>query len=199
MEGYLAYYDILFLSNKIQNYLGDVRKGEIHLISYLSCLLFLYNENPISEWGYSYVATDDGLPFSSDIENNINEQIAQGFLTKEDEKLKISKSGVDSLIKIKDIKSLQERQLFLEGASKCLLVKPIGILRSALFEEPGLRSARDISQKKILLDQFFLDALYDHFSDLRRVIVDITDDLFVPAAIWLSYLENSAIQRNLDR
>ena len=63
----LACFDCLALGAQLERHLGDSTEPELHMFSYLGCLLSLYAGRMVSEWGYRFVCTPDGAPYSPDL------------------------------------------------------------------------------------------------------------------------------------
>ena len=49
-----ASFDLLFVAEELSLKLGTATVGEIHLFSYLGCLLSLFEGQPVADLGYSF-------------------------------------------------------------------------------------------------------------------------------------------------
>jgi len=58
-----ATFDCLYVANHLQVKQLSISPQEIHLFTYLACLLWLYKERVVSDWGYDFVGTELGAPF----------------------------------------------------------------------------------------------------------------------------------------
>lgn len=188
-----AFYDTLALSNSLQGILGNCVRSEIHLFSYLSCLLSLYKKNPIADWGYSFAGTYYSSPFSMEIEDAINFSISYGYITEANQYINISEHGLIEYKKLSILKQNIQRERFLSGASSSTLAIPVNALRESLGSEPGLKASSHQISPRLLLDESnpSLVLLYDQFQALSKTIgIDLVD-LMVPAVLWLTYLSKS--------
>lgn len=188
-----AFYDSLALSNKLQGVLGSCVRSEIHLFSYLSCLLSLYKKCPAADWGYSFAGTQYSAPFSKEVEDAINISINYGLLNEADQYIRISRRGVLECQNLSRLGQNIQRERFLDGACSSVLAMPVNILRDSLLSEPGLNTSTKLSSPRLLLDESnpSLVLLYDQFQALSKTIGVELDDLMVPAVLWLTYLSNT--------
>ena len=53
----LASFDAIALLNSTQKQLNNASRTEIQLLSYLACLLSIYKNQPVSDWGYDFYCT----------------------------------------------------------------------------------------------------------------------------------------------
>ena len=82
-----AIFDTLYIGSRIESKLDDFSHPEVQFFAYLSCLLSLYNGNPLSFWEYSFIKTQLGSPYSVDIKEAWNflkskasvEQTTEGY------------------------------------------------------------------------------------------------------------------------
>ena len=83
-----ATFDCLFVARRLQHLNGSFSIPELHIFGYLACLLWLYRNQPISDWGYTFVGTELGAPFSQDIDTAANEFLEHGLFHRTHEHLK---------------------------------------------------------------------------------------------------------------
>ena len=192
-----AYYDSLAISSNLQSFHGDTTIFEIHLFSYFACLLFLYQGNPVSNWRYIFYRSGSGAPFSTELMTAVDYCIHNGDLNNKDEVIRISPEGERMLGLLNKLSQNQERKVYIEGACESTLSLPVGHVKSALFEEPELRSATITKTNKQLLSESnpSLSLLYEQFTALSKALNFETEDLMVPATVWLRYLTQT---RNLS-
>lgn len=188
-----AFYDSLALTDKLQGVLGSCVRSEIHLFSYLSCLLSLYEKYPAADWGYSFAGTQYSAPFSKEVEDAINISINYGLLNEDDQYIRISMRGILECKNLLRLGQNMQRERFLDGACSSVLAIPVNILRTSLLSEPGLKTSTQLSSPRLLLDESnpSLVLLYDQFQLLSKTIGVELDDLMVPAVLWLTYLSNT--------
>jgi len=191
-----AYFDTLFIVSNLQEELGDVLKSEIHLYSYLGCLLSLYDGQPVSEWGYRFAVTDSGYPFSGEVEKSIDLQIRSGLISlsqgSDTSSYNVTKGGRLRKENLEDQSMFSKRTQYLEGACSSTLALPPGLIRTALTSERTVSNAVKLGQSKLLLDEVATDRLYEDFEAIRRVIGSDVDDFMAPAVTWLTYLAKEA-------
>jgi hypothetical protein len=172
----------------------DAARGEIHLFSYLACLLSLYEGKPAAEWGYSFAVTDSGYPFSGDIQDCLQFMTTSGLLHPRDEYageyFNVSTSGKQEQNNLSQLSEFAEREPFLAGACSSLLALPIGSIRIALKNDLGIKGALALKQARLLLTETTLDLLYEQLGALSNSIGVNTKDLMVPAVVWLTYLSD---------
>jgi len=183
-----AYYDSLSIAAKLTERLGNTVPSEIHLFSYLACLLSLYRRWPVSDWGYAFAGTRAGGPFSSDIEEAIGSQMSSGQLGEANGLFRPTEAGQKELIELGQLENLSQREQFIDGACSSLLTLPIGMVRSAISHDPDISGASAIQSPRPLLQESALDELYDAFAVLSDKIGIDVKDLLIPATIWLTYL-----------
>jgi len=198
-----ATFDCLSIGAKLQASLGNVAPTELQLFAYLSCLLSLYRQRPVAEWGYSFAGTEYGAPFSPEINSAITQLIIEGLLFEEDCYLKVTDEGQKEYRILLSLSQNAQREVFLEGACSSLLALPISIVREALHSEPGLRSALKLNSTRMLLSEGNpeMRMLYKQFETLGQAIGMKVDNLMIPSVVWLTYLSQfrttADIQENL--
>ena len=188
MINYSAYFDCLSIGNRLDDFLGDFIISEVYLFAYLSCLLSLYKENPVSAWGYIFGITKSGYPYSVDLDKSIGLLISNGYFKLTEHIMQITEEGKEEYKILRTISLNLEREPFLDGACSTLLTLPVGIVRGAISQGPEIRSALSLSQSNLLLLDPGLNILYDQFSALSSAIGLDIEDLVVPAIVWIKYL-----------
>ena len=189
MINHYAYFDILSLVARLQKPLGDVAQLEIHLFSYLACLLSLYKGRSVTDWGYQFAITkQQTYPFSPDLNDAIRKLVYNGKLNVTDQYANLSESGQKEYEFLKALLQYSDREAFLDGACSSLLTLPVGVIRDALYQDSNIKNAIELSQSHKLLTETGLESLYEQFAVLSSTIGIEIDDLMVPATIWLAYL-----------
>lgn len=194
-----AIFDSLYLSKTLQENLGDFARSEIHLFSYLACLLSLYDGHPISFWGYSYIKNEYGSPFSFEIEEAIKTSESQRFLSKNDDKyLIITESGLEILNHLTNHAVFSDRLLYLNVAITSITLLPFGMVKESVSNEPVLNSAQNHDKRRNLIDEnnVAMNLLYDHFRILKLALSDKYNDITVPALVWINKLFESRKNHN---
>jgi hypothetical protein len=184
----LAYHDTLAISARLQRVLDDVAPSEVHLFAYLSCLLSLYDGWPAGGWGYSFATTENGYPFSADIDNALKMLSQESAITHDLDFFRITDHGLRELNFTSSLDQQRRRLPFIDGACASALALPLGLVRSALLEEPELRRAIAVSSSRWLLEESGVALIHEHFEALRQVVGGAGEDRVVPAVVWLNYL-----------
>lgn len=191
-----AVFDALYTGSILQRHFGNVARGELHLFTYLACLLSIYSGKAADDWAYGYAGTRMGAPFSAELDSAIEDVLRNGMATG-DEFLNISQSGLLEVTELGSMSFFSTRIIFLDAACCSVLALPVGIVRDALSQEPNLRPISRLGTSRRLLDQAGLDLLYEHFDALRNAVGTVPD-LMVPATVWLSFLAQSSNRKLLE-
>jgi hypothetical protein len=188
-----AYFDCLGICAKAKKILNSVSLSEICLLAYLGCLLSIYKKEPVSNWGYMFIATVNGTPFSYDICKVLPYLSSNGCLKEEESGFfKILDGGLEEYEILRTFSQNSWKECYLEGACSILLALPIGVIRQALYREPELKKVKGLSTSRFLLEGSSLDNIYEQFSVLSTAIGLDVKDLMVPAVVWLTYLFEEA-------
>ena len=187
-----AAYDALYVTNALQRQFGNAARGEVHLLTYLACLLSLYSHRPTADWNYSFAGTTSGAPFSTELAAAIDDAVLSGLLSANDQSLLLNASGREELVALANVSFCSWRSVYLEASCCSTLTAPVGTLRYALSQEPNLKPASRLRASRRLLDESGLALLYEQFAALQQAIGRDTHDLLVPATVWLAYLSESA-------
>jgi len=193
-ETYQAAYDVLSITRRLEQAFDGVTRAEIHLLSYVACLLAMYRRLPASEWGYSFIRSQWGAPFSAEIEDALAMLMEGGLVRFRGEALVMTTSGREMLGFLDSMVEHGWRIQYLDGACASALAMSAGVLRDALRQEPGLRRASVHHEPRTLLGPGEDAALYEQFGILSSVVSLEVSDLMVPSVLWLSYL--SEMQRS---
>lgn len=199
MNSPAAYYDCLSIGKKLANHLNNFTSAELHLFSYLSCLLSLYKKKSVSDWGYIFAGTEEGSPFSADIHSSIVLLVRVGCFKQEGNYYTITEKGVAQLNSLSILHLNQQRLEFHEAACSSLLSLPIGVIREALFNEPEIRRAMQLSSSRILLEGPGIEVIYGQFGELSEAIGVEINDLLMPSILWLTYLAQLSLEQQANR
>jgi hypothetical protein len=187
-------YDTLFVGNKLERYIGDFNSSEVQLFCYFSCLLSLYDGNPISFWGYKFIKNELGVPLSIDVYNGLDCLLINGEIELLDKYYKITNEGRNKIELLSNLFRFQDRIKYLEASCESLLALPIGNIRNAINSEPVVRTASNSSVRTLIDEENGAVALlYEQFELLKEVINMQDSDLFVPAVTWLKYIQQPQI------
>ena len=192
-----AAFDTLVITSKLQRELMGVAAADLHLFSYLACLLWLYKRHALDDWGYSFMGTELGAPFSREVNDAIEQLAACGHLLEVKERLRVSSIAEERLRTFLDLRLNQERIECLHAACASTSAFSLGIIGSALAHEPELKRARSVDVTRQLLEGWGRSQLYHHFEALRKGLLKDDVDLRVPAVVWLAALYKSGEQAPL--
>lgn len=190
-----AGFDCLSIALRLQQSLSNVAPGELHLFAYLACLLSLYRGNAVSDWGYGFAGTRNGSPFSPEIGSAQQRLVSLGLLSYKKDYLTISEVGREEYKELRRLSQNALREPYVEAACSSVLALPVGLIRTALSEEPMLRPSAQLASTRPLLAGPGLVLLHEQFEILSAAVGVEVRDLLIPAAVWLTYLSRVAEQR----
>ena len=172
----------------LSRWFGSATTGEVHLLAYLACLLSVYRGRLVSDWGYGFAATRTGAPYSLSVDGALAVCRDAGLISGGDLELMPTEHGATFREQMRQHDLHAYREEYLDGACSSLTVMPVGILRGAIAQEPGLRRAGAPARKRRLLQEPEVGELYEHFSAIDQAVGAAARDLLVPAAVWIAYL-----------
>ena len=183
-----AYCDTMFILNDAPKSVVPLTVIEMHLFSYLGCILALFRGKPIGDWGYSYAITSNGFPFSVQFEDARRSVITSGLATvTHDETIEPQYPELAQELEIIcSIGSWTERRNCLRAATECAVALPVGSIRYAVEQSPGVSTSIKLGQRRALLEDEDVTLLYEEFKLVSSVLGGVVDDLLSPAVIWLS-------------
>lgn len=166
---------------------------ETQLFGYLACLLFLYSGHPVADWGYSFVATPSGAPFSEALDAALKRNLAGGFLERDGELYTLTSRGEDEYRELSSLSLLASRDRYIEAASSSSLAIPAGVVGRAISQDPDIHAASELRSRRPLLDDTALAILSGHFESLREALGPETHDLLAPSLVWLRYMYRQSL------
>jgi hypothetical protein len=189
-------YDFLCSGLILRRQLNVVTPSDIHLFSYLACLLAVYNGIPASDWGYRFVGTELGSPFSVDLDSASSHGILAGMVTRNEDTgfLEFGHLAEEEVTVLETLDSCGWHKYYIEAAVSSLLSLPPGLVKSAVSQEPNLRPVTRMRSPRKLLEGAGLDLLYEQFESLNSVLHFKAQDLIVPATVWLTFLARKALK-----
>lgn len=161
---------------------------EAHLYAYLGCILGLFKGQAVGDWGYPFAVTSEGFPFSVQFEAARAIVVARGLIDEDGQGMMTARCGelaaeIDSLL---TMGPWTDRRLWLRAATQCALALPVGSIRHAIGQTPGLSASVRLGQRRHLLQADDIDLLYEEYGIVSSVLGDDVKDLLSPAVIWLS-------------
>jgi hypothetical protein len=184
----LAYYDAISVGTAVQGTFERTAISEIHLFAYLACLLSLYRGCAASDWGYDFVATENGSPFSADLEEAVSSLIAEGLVDEKERYLVVTVEGFTVCSELKEFERNAWREEFLSASCASILAVPLGAIRSAMGSDHDMKLASELGDTRRLFSETAVEELHEVFGALSEEIGIHVGDLMVPAVVWLNYL-----------
>jgi len=181
-----AYYDCLAICANLEKYMGNASLTEIHLFAYLSCLLSLFKEHPVSMWGYSFSVTSTSYPYSVDIDEEIVNLVNSDCLYRDNNFLKVTELGKEQYKVLSSLSQYAERELFIKGSCSTTLALPVGFVRKAVSQESEITNAVALDQRSLLLGEGAINDIHRQFSTLSSIIGVDTKEMIVPSVLWLT-------------
>jgi hypothetical protein len=190
-----ATFDCLFVARRLQAHGATFTGPEIYLFSYLGCLLWLYRKNIVTDWGYSFVGTELGAPYSQEIDSALKELLGRGLFLRVHDRLRMTDLAERTLDEFTNLEMNRERAECLNAACASIVAFSLGMVTSALSQEPELSRARALPSSRLLLEDAAQSQLYIQFEALRNNLDQQASDLRLPAVVWLLalYRSNSSI------
>lgn len=197
-----AVYDVLYISSRLQKKITDFSMYEIQFFGYFSCLLSLYDGISISDWNYSFIRAEFGIPYSVDLHKALTHLHATGLISELEESkgyFTLTARGEELLNFYNDNISLTKwRRKYLDTACDSISLVPFGTIKDALNDEPVLKSASNSTMKKTLLTDSnpALHVLHGQFKALKEALENNDSELIVPAVVWLQALNQKQTVAN---
>ncbi|MCL8486589.1 MULTISPECIES: hypothetical protein [Bradyrhizobium] len=185
----MAYGDALIIASDAPPSILPMSVGEMHLFSYLGCVLALFKGKAIGEWGYQYAVTSEGFPFSEELDAARESLFARGLIEMTDEQLMqpTQPQISDELELIQSLAHwISERRPWLRSATECALAFPVGAIRHAINQTPGVAVPLRLGQRRKLLDPDDVGLLYNEYEVVSKVLGPDVRDTLSPAVLWLS-------------
>lgn len=183
-----AIFDTLYIVNQTRAQYGGISLVELNFMGYFSCLLSLYKGNAASEWGYSFLKSERGVPVSAELSESCTLLYETGELTKEGVCFDLTNKGQSRLSFYNTLSGLQWRSEYLQAACDCLLTDSIVEILSAISTDSIITESSVHTTKYLNSDEnVSLSMLYNQFGIIREAIGD-RSNLFIPATSWLLYL-----------
>jgi hypothetical protein len=183
-----ATFDCLFIAQRLQSQSVAFTGPALHLFAYLACLLSLYRRNIVSDWGYTFVGTELGAPYSLEIDSAMKDLHGCGFFLQAGGRLSMTTAAELTLNEFAGLEINQDRAQCLEAACSCVSAFSIGMVTSAMSKEPELERSKLVPSSRMLLEDAALSQLYTQFEALRVNLGEQIADLRLPAVVWLSAL-----------
>jgi hypothetical protein len=183
-----ATFDCLFVANYLKIQRSSISVQAIHLFTYLACLLWLYRERVASDWGYVFVGTEFGAPFSQEVDTALQKLLEHGYFRKVNDHVCLTNLAGRLLNDFSALTINQDRAECLRAACSSTTIFSVGMVSNALEKEPDLMRAKALPANRLLLEDSARSQLYAQFDTLRKAIGQRSKDLRLPAFVWLTAL-----------
>jgi hypothetical protein len=183
-----AAFDCLFVARRLQAQMNGFTPPELHIFAYLACLLWLYRNKAVSDWGYDFMGTELGAPFSPDIDSTIKQLAGRGYFIRTHDRMRMSDIALAPINDFGQLALNKERVECLQAACACTAAFSVGMVSSALANEPELSRAKATPLTRLLLEDAARTQLYEQFEALRAALNEKSGDLRLPAVVWLTAL-----------
>ncbi len=183
-----AYFDALSLGERMSDLVEGFSRPEVHLFAYAACLLSLYEGQPTADWGYEFASTENGLPFSPEVDEAIDTGIGLGLMHSHGPLIVLTDEGRTELAGLRQMEGSKIRERYLAGAADALLVFNPGNIREAFNYDPAISYLKKGNRTDWLLTTPVVERLYGNFQQLRAALAYDARDLSVPLVSWLKYL-----------
>lgn len=178
-----AFYDSLSIAHKLDNFLDEFERREIHLFAYFSAFLFHYGGNPVDDWKYKFVIDEKGYPHSKQIDDSIERHINSGAFEMRNNFLVITTRGTDEFNKFsRELSLFNEREKFIDAACTTSILVPYLETKTALLQDTNLVSAKKLDNSD------WIDFEYENLRTITKSLGASVDDLTVSAVSWIKYL-----------
>ncbi|QYK54337.1 MAG: hypothetical protein KF824_05415 [Fimbriimonadaceae bacterium] len=179
--------DCILIIDALMSQNSQMMRGELHLLAYMSCLLHLYDGGSVSDWGYTFYGTEDGAPFSDELESAFQSLVDAGSIIPKGESFIALPHLSRVATAISTLEAFAHRRACVSGSMASICYFGSGIVREALEQEPELRRARSAGTQRKLLIEEGLESLYFHFQFIKERLPRM-EDLRASSVLWISSL-----------
>jgi hypothetical protein len=181
-----AFYDSLSIAHKLDNFLDEFERREVHLFAYFSAFLFHYGGHPVDDWKYKFIIDEEGYPHSKQIDDAIERHINSGAIEIRNIFLAITGRGTDEFNKFrKGLSLFKNREKYIEAACSTAILIPYRETKTALLQDTNLVSA------KIMGNEDWINFEYENLKTITQSLGASIDDLTVSAVSWIKFLLTS--------
>src|SRR5437016_13209164 len=115
MTSPFAYFDTLSLGERTSDLVEGFSRPELHLFSYAACLLSLYEGQPSADWGYEFIATENGLPFAADLDASLETAFGLGQCHLHGALAVLTADGRAELAGLRALEGNKQRERYVSG------------------------------------------------------------------------------------
>ena len=179
--------DCFLIVNALISQNNQMMRSELHLIAYMSCLLHIFKSGTFLDWGYPFYGTEDGAPFSDELEAVFSSLLDSGQILPTGESYVATINFCSVATKISTLGTVAPRLECIQASMASVCYFGSGIVREALEQEPVLRRARTAGTRRKLLAEEGLGSLYFHFKFIKERLPEM-NDLRASSLLWISSL-----------
>lgn len=191
-----AFFDAVTIIRRMSPELVGVSRFEVQRVAYLACMLGLYGGEPLAEWGYLFIRSDFGAPFSGDL-NSAMDVLSQQNLMNTSQGGRFTENFANTgRMNLFMTERLAARERYLIPACDSALYLPASTLAAGIDAEPTSQSAALQDGGRPLLDNSAQNLLYDQIKAVREVVGASSDDLLTPSMLWMTYSARQPISRS---
>jgi hypothetical protein len=186
-----AGFDVLVITDRLTRTEGGAAPAELHVFSYLACLMALYEGRDPQHWAYGFASTPAGAPYAVALAEECDRLRAAGRLLDHRDVLVLSDRGQEEVAQLRSFVSLAGRERYLEASCAAATLLPLPAVSDALSFEPQLQRALKALSTRELFKPAGQALVNEHFralSDTLRQRSPDTQDLLVATTVWLTYL-----------
>lgn len=179
--------DVMFLVGLAPSSIAPISVAELHLYAYLANLVALNRGLPVSDWGYPFSVTTEGLPFAHDLEIARENLARRSIVYEEDGCLRVECDlFLDEMSILDSLAQCVRRKDWLSDALVCALNLPRGAIRDAINNTPGVAVSLRNRRASALLKDTDVDVMYSEFALINDVLGSNSRDPLQPIMVWLS-------------
>jgi hypothetical protein len=183
-----AYLDALAILGDAPASIVPMSIVEMHLYAYLGCILGLFRGHPVAGWGYTFAITSEGFPYSVQFDEARQVLLFKGLAVQDDNGLLEAdrENMAAEMTTVLSFSHFETRREWLRTATNCALAFPVGAIRHAINNSPGVETPLKLGQRRQLLQVDDVELLYDEHQAVQAALGPDVQDLLSPAVLWLS-------------
>ena len=191
-----AFNDAVRIVRRLAPEMGGISRFEVQRVAYLACLLALYDGQPLSDWGYSFIRADFGTPFSGELSSALD-WLAERSLVPLSQRGRFDWPAEPSPLNVFLSDRLDSRSRYLLAACDSALLLPASTIADGIDAEPTSQSAAIHDRSRPLLSNVAQTLLYEQIEAIRQVVGQTAGDLLTPSLLWMTYSAGQPISRRV--
>jgi len=178
-----AIFDSLSIAHKLDDALDGFERRELHLFSYFSAILFHYAGNPVDDWQYRFIISEEGYPHSKVLSEAIDNNLLKGRFEEVDSFFSISGRGTDDFYRFsKFFPSYKQREDYIDAACSTSFLLPYSQTKNALLNDPNIKTSMQINNDN------WISFNYRQLQEITAALGASLDDLTIAAVVWVEDL-----------